>query len=72
MKDTIVQQVRQARSSIAADFDHDLGNFFAWAKAHTTAERKAKQILPTQPSIVQRNNHKKAKNLRQQRVDVMH
>jgi hypothetical protein len=51
MKDTVVQQVRQARASIAADFDHDLGNFFAWAKAHTAAERKAKQLLPTQLAV---------------------
>ncbi len=56
MKDTVVQQVRQARASISADFDYDLGNFFAWAKAHTTAERKAKQLLPTQLSIVQRTH----------------
>ena len=50
MKDTIVQEVREARAALAADFDYDLGKFFAWAKAHTTAERKAKHSLPTQPA----------------------
>lgn len=50
MKDTIVQEVREARAAVAADFDCDLGNFFAWARAHTTAELKAKRPLPTQPA----------------------
>ncbi|MEO8616862.1 MAG: hypothetical protein ABI600_17100 [Luteolibacter sp.] len=50
MKDTIVQEVREARAAVAADFDCDLGNFFAWAKAHTAAERKAQHPLPTQPA----------------------
>lgn len=50
MKDTIVQDVREARASVATDFDCDLGKFFAWAKAHTAAERKAKHPLPTQPA----------------------
>lgn len=50
MKDTIVQEVREARAAVAADFDCDLGKFFAWAKAHTTAERKARHPLPTQPA----------------------
>lgn len=49
MKDTIVQDVREARASVATDFDCDLGKFFAWAKAHTAAERKAKHPLPTHP-----------------------
>jgi hypothetical protein len=50
MKDTIVQEVREARAAVAADFDCDLGKFSAWAKAHTTAERKARHPLPTQPA----------------------
>lgn len=49
MKDTIVQEVRNARAAVAADFDGDLGKFFTWAKAHAAAERKAKHPLPTQP-----------------------
>ena len=52
MKDTIVQEVREARASVAADFDCDLGKFFAWAKAHTAAERKAKHPLPIHPANV--------------------
>ena len=50
MKDRIVQEVREARAAVAADFDFDLHKFFAWAKAHTAAERKAKHWLPTGPS----------------------
>jgi hypothetical protein len=50
MKDPIVQEVREARAAVAADFDFDLHKFFAWAKAHTTAERKAKHWLPTSPN----------------------
>ena len=49
MKDHIVQEVREARAAVAADFGFDLHKFFAWAKAHTAAERKAKQWLPTGP-----------------------
>ena len=49
MKDHIVQEVRDARAAVAADFDFDLHKFFAWAKAHTAAERKAKHRLPTSP-----------------------
>jgi len=50
MKDPIVQEVRDARAAVAADFGFDLHKFFAWAKAHTAAERKAKQWLPTSPN----------------------
>lgn len=50
MKDPIVQEVREARASVAADFDFDLHKFFAWAKAHASAERKAKHWLPTNPN----------------------
>lgn len=47
MKDPIVQEVREARAAVAADFDFDLHKFFAWAKTHTANEKKAKQRLPT-------------------------
>ena len=50
MKDPIVQEVRDARAAVAADFDFDLHKFFAWAKTHTAAERKAKHWLPTGPN----------------------
>ena len=47
MKDPIVQEVRDARAAVAADFGFDLHKFFAWAKRHTAAEKKAKHWLPT-------------------------
>lgn len=47
MKDHIVQQVRDARAAVSADFGFDLHKFFAWAKNHTATERKAKHWLPT-------------------------
>ena len=50
MKDSIVQEVRDARAAVSADFDFDLHKFFAWAKAHTVAEHKAKRWLPTSPN----------------------
>jgi len=50
MKDHIVQEVREARAAVAADFDFDLHKFFAWAKTHAAAERKAKHWLPTGPN----------------------
>ncbi len=50
MKDTIVQEVRNARAAVAADFGGDLGKFFTWAKAHAAAERKARHPLPTDPA----------------------
>lgn len=49
MKDPIVQEVRDARAAVAADFGFDLHQFFAWAKTHTAAEQKAKHWLPTGP-----------------------
>ena len=49
MKDSIVQEVRDARAAVAADFGFDLHKFFAWAKTHTAAERKVKHWLPTSP-----------------------
>jgi hypothetical protein len=50
MKDHIVQEVRDARAAVADDFDFDLHKFFAWAKTHAAAERKAKHWLPTDPN----------------------
>ena len=50
MKDHIVQEVRDARAAVAADFGYDLHKFFAWAKTHTAAERKAKHWMPTGPT----------------------
>ncbi len=50
MKDPIVQEVRDARAAVAADFGYDLHQFFAWAKTHAAAERKARHWLPTGPT----------------------
>ena len=50
MKDPIIKEVREARDAVGADFGYDLHKFFAWAKAHTAAERKAKHWLPTSPN----------------------
>lgn len=50
MKDPILQEVRDARAAVAADFDFDLHKFFAWAKTHTAAEHKAKHQLPASPN----------------------
>jgi hypothetical protein len=50
MKDTIVQEVCEARAAVSADFDCDLGKFFTWAKTLTAAECKAKHPLTTQPA----------------------
>lgn len=50
MKDHIVQEVRDARAAVAADFDFDLHKFFAWARTHAASERKAKHWLPTDPN----------------------
>jgi hypothetical protein len=49
MKDPIVQEVREARAAVAADFDFDLHKFFAWAKTHAAIEKKVKHRLPTGP-----------------------
>jgi hypothetical protein len=35
MKDTIVQEVCEARAAVTADFDCELGKFFTWAKTHS-------------------------------------
>ena len=50
MKDTIVQEVRDARAAVAADFGYDLHQFFSWVKTHAAAERKARHWLPTGPN----------------------
>ena len=49
MRDPIVQEFRDARAAVAADFGFDLHKFFAGAKPHTATERKAKYWLPTGP-----------------------
>lgn len=49
MKDSIVQEVRDARAAVSADFDFDLHKFFAWAREHSAAERQARHLLPTVP-----------------------
>lgn len=67
MKDTIVQEVRDARAAIAADFGDDLGNFFTWAKSHASAERKAKHPLPIHPLPVPLKSGAPKKGIRQQR-----
>lgn len=54
MKDPIVQEVRDARAAVGADFDFDLHKFFAWAKSHSAAERKARHWLPTGPDKTQK------------------
>ena len=70
MKDTIVQEVRDARAALAADFNGDLGKFFAWAKAHAAAESKAKHPLPIhparknpQPATPEKHTHRKTAKL---------
>jgi hypothetical protein len=50
MKDPILQEVRDARAAVEADFDFDLHKFFAWAKTHAAAEQKAKHWLSTDPN----------------------
>ncbi len=50
MIDTIVQEVREARAEIAAEFGHDRAKFWAWARKQQEAERKAEHQLPTSPN----------------------
>lgn len=50
MTDTIVQEVREARAEIAAEFGYDRAKFWAWARGQQEAERKAKHQLPTSPN----------------------
>jgi hypothetical protein len=49
MQDFLVQEAREARTAVATDFDFELPKFFAWAKAHAAADRKAKRWLHTSP-----------------------
>jgi hypothetical protein len=39
MIDPIVQEVRDARAAIAAEFDYDLGKYIAWLREQTDARR---------------------------------
>ena len=52
MTDSIVQEVREARADIAAEFGHDRAKFWAWARAQQESESKAKHQLPTGPNAV--------------------
>jgi len=52
MTDSIVQEVREARAQIAAEFGHDRARFWAWARNQQEAERQAKHHLPTSPQQV--------------------
>ena len=75
MKDPILQQVREARAAVAADFDFDLHKFFVWAKTHAAAERKAKHWLPIDPNGIPKkakgtNKPPAARKSRPRRSDV--
>ena len=50
MIDSIVQEVREARAQIAAEFGYDRAKFWAWARGQQAAERKAKHQLPASPN----------------------
>ena len=50
MIDSIVQEVRDARAEIAAEFGYDRARFWAWARGQQEAERAAKHQLPTSPN----------------------
>ena len=50
MIDTIVQEVREARAQIAAEFGYDRARFWAWTRSQQEAERKAHHQLPTSPN----------------------
>ncbi len=41
MIDTIVQEVRDARAAIAAEFGYDLGKYLAWIREQTEARKAA-------------------------------
>jgi len=49
--DTIVEETRARRASLAADFDYDLHRFFAWARAQSEAEREAGHQLAIDPGL---------------------
>ena len=53
MTDRIVQEVREARAEIAAEFGHDRAKFWVWARAQQEAEREAKHELPVGPNSVE-------------------
>lgn len=50
MIDNIVQEVREARAIIAAEFGYDRARFWAWARDQQEAERKAQRQLPITPN----------------------
>ena len=41
MIDPIVQEVRDARAAIAAEFNYDLGKYLAWIRQQTEARKAA-------------------------------
>jgi hypothetical protein len=53
MIDSIVQEVREARAEIAAEFGYDRARFWAWARSQQEDERKAKHQLPTTPKTLE-------------------
>jgi hypothetical protein len=53
MIDRIVQEVREDRAEIAAEFGHDRAKFWVWARAQQKAEREAKHELQVAPKTVE-------------------
>ncbi|MDB6140315.1 MAG: hypothetical protein JWO94_3387 [Verrucomicrobiaceae bacterium] len=56
MTDTIIEEVREARAALAAEFDYDIGRIIAWAQAQEAAERETRQrgietALLSEPSL---------------------
>lgn len=41
MIDPIVQEVRDARATIAAEFNYDLGKYLTWIREQTEARKKS-------------------------------
>lgn len=68
MIDPIVQEVRDARAAIAAEFNYDLGKYLAWIREQTEARKKAMTKSRANKTLETTGGARKSPVVRKRRV----
>jgi hypothetical protein len=68
MIDPIVQEVRDARAAIAAEFDYDLGKYLTWIRQQTEARKMSLLNLKANKTQKTTSGAKKPPSTRKRQV----
>jgi hypothetical protein len=66
--DSIVQEVRDARASIAAEFGYDLSKYLVWIREQTRLRKEAKSITRQNKSLETTGGASKSSVIRKRRA----